>query len=60
MYKQTAIYIYIYFRDINIHLLHYTFILTGEIKNKALHLYLLIIHFVVYRWHVIKDIYAYI
>ena len=57
IYKQTAIYIYIYFRDINNHLLHYTFILTGEIKTKALHLYLLIIHCVVYRWHVIKYIY---
>ena len=37
IYKQTAIYIYIYFRDINNHLLHYTFILTGEIKTKASH-----------------------
>ena len=55
IYKQTAIYIciYIYFRDINNHLLHYTFILTGEIKTKALHLYLLTIYCVVYRWHVI-------
>ena len=54
IYKQTALYIYIYFRDINNHLLHYTFILTGEIKTKALHLYLLTIYCVVYRWHVIN------
>ena len=51
-HKQTAI--YIYFCDINNHLLHYTFILTGEIKTKALHLYLLIIYCVVYGWHVIN------
>ena len=54
--KQLYIYIYIhiYFRDINNHLLHYTFILTGEIKTKALYLYLLIIYCEVYRWHVIN------
>ena len=32
--KQLYIYIYIYFRDINNHLLHYTFILTDEKKKK--------------------------
>ena len=37
LYTYIYIYIYIYFRDINNHLLHYTFILTGEIKTKALH-----------------------
>ena len=58
--KQTAIYIcihvyiYIYFHDLNNQLLHYTFILTGEIKTKALHLYLLTINCVVYRWHIIN------
>ena len=52
--KQPYTYIYIYFRDINNHLLHYIFILTVEIKTKALHLYLLIIYCVVYRWHVIN------
>ena len=54
IYKQTAIYIYIYIRDINNHLLHYTSILTGEIKTKTLHLYLFIIYCVVFRWHVIN------
>ena len=36
-YLYINIYIYnihIYFRDINNHLLHYTFILTGKIKTK--------------------------
>ena len=44
LYINKQLYTYVYFRDINNHLLHYTSILTGEIKTKTLHLYLLIIY----------------
>ena len=47
----------LYFRDINNHLFHYTFVFTGEIKTKSLHLYQLMIYCGVSRYHVIDKNY---